>query len=267
MRKIKLILSYSDIFDDQPLTINHYLEGIRKEDLLYYACYYCNLAVQQQNNATSDIFWAFLNKGDIGTEYYIYLSNKVSTILNTIKTDLSILNIRTSLKFFELIQNRNDITPLEMSDIDVRKRLLKVYLLLNSDMIPQRREDLTETIIANSIVRELYHDSNDYQILLTQIIKASLFFEYCETKLPIHLQLFLNNFGLEKWQEYIHYLFQLSSIYIKSKDSVTTIYIPKDDVDYNKKSRFLDKFCLQETYFKDDDFTYIKRFPIIRVRL
>ncbi len=144
MKKIKIILAYRQLFDDPHLPIEEYLKGINKGVLIYYARYYCNLSVQHLNSTSSNIFWAFLNTEDKGTDYYNYLTDRVNKLISidNNKTEFTVLNIRTSLKFFELIQSFDDHDCNEIPDLEVRKRLLKVYLLLNNEVEITPRENI-----------------------------------------------------------------------------------------------------------------------------
>ena len=110
------------------------------------------------------------------------------------------------MKFFELIQCIDDFNCNEIADIEIRKRLFKVYLLLNDGIKIPQRENLTEMIIANSLVRELYQENNYPQVLLTQIIKSTLL-EYWRALLFIY-NAFSKILDLKKWPEYINYLYQ-----------------------------------------------------------
>ena len=50
MGNIQLIIGYNDLYDDKPLPILEYLNGIKKESLLTYSISYCN------NISTDDYF-------------------------------------------------------------------------------------------------------------------------------------------------------------------------------------------------------------------
>ncbi|PRY97443.1 hypothetical protein [Marinilabilia salmonicolor] len=178
-----------------------------------------------------------------------------------------ILNVRTSLKFFELIQNFAPKKKFELSEGEINKRLLKVYLLLNQNYNCEfkSRESLTEMIVANSLIQMIYSETNCIYLRIAELIKSCLFLEYCNLNLPEHYLKFLKEYGVSDWQEYVTYVHQIGMLVLKKgMDSIPIISIPKNDNIYEKKVMFFDKFCLSEVYQNDEDYTEIKAKPVIK---
>jgi hypothetical protein len=266
MNTIRTIQGYKDLFDDEPQSIDSYLSGIDKTIMIDYAINYCSLSTIVEPDV-NNIFWAFLNKMDVGTEFYNALITKVSYIVRNKKEYPIILNIKTSLKFFELVQGRELLSSNDLSDYEIRQRLLKVYLLLNSkNKTVTNRENFIEQIVEISLRYSIYSNTNCLYLRITELIKSCLFLEYCKENIPDHFDIFLKNYGINKWQEYTLYLHQIGNIIFEKdiEDPVKLISIPIDDLEYAKKTSFFDEFCMQETYQNDADFTKIKSQPVVK---
>jgi len=264
MNNIKIILEFKDIFDEKPQPIDSYLNGINKQILIGYAIYYCSLSTMIIPD-NKNILFAFLREYDKDIEFFKILKIKISHIINNSTKNPVILNNRTSLKFFELVKGRKIQNSIDLSDSEVRQRLLKVYLLLNaSNKIITNTDNLKEIVIANSLIYSIYSDTNCRNLRLVELIKACLFLEYCQKHIPFHFEIFLKEYGLDKWQEYVLYLHQIGMLIIEQNinEPVKLISISIDDKDYAKKVAFFDKFCIQEIYQNDQDFTEIKSRPV-----
>jgi len=266
MNHIGIILRYKDLFDEEPHSIDSYLYGINREILIDYAIYYCSLSTLI-GLEVKNIFFAFLRECDKETEYYQTLTKKISNIVNNGTENPEILNTRTSLKFFELVKGRISHYSKDLTDIEVRQKLLKVYLLLNgNNKIVSTTENLKELVIANSLIYSIYSEINCYHLRIAELIKSSLFLEYSKGQIPHHFKTFLKNYGIDRWQEYTLYLHQIGMLIMERNidEPVISITIPPDSKNYAKKVTFFDKFCIQEIYRNDLDFTRIKSCPVVK---
>lgn len=268
MENIKLIIGYTDLYDDEPLPILEYLNGIKKESLLTYSISFCH------NISNRDIFYGFVNKDDEGTDYYEWIVTKVNEASNRGKP-ITILNERTSVRLLELILS-NDLNgeDIHLSDIEIRERLLKVYLLLNDEEnvnggdVSDPNEPIENLIINISLRTELYNYDNLYYYWLAQIIKSIMFFQYGEQNLSEHLKIFLSEYNIKNWSKYIVYIYQIifsstdGLLNNKSKEP-SSIIIDPNDKEYDSKKYFIEKFCVPIKYEKDEDFTALKSTPIL----
>lgn len=264
---INLIVEYKDIFDDSSDDIYSYLEGIDKWILIKGAIYFCSLSTKLKPEL-NNLFYPFLNEGDRGTEFEKLLKTKIVEYIKKHEgVTPVILNVRTSLKFFELIQNFASKKKFELSEGDINKRLLKAYLLLNQNYNWEfeSRESLTEMIVANSLIQMIYSEINCIYLRIAELIKSCLFLEYCKLNLSEHYLRFLKEYGVSDWQEYVTYVHQIGMLILKEEmGSIPIISIPKNDKIYEKKVMFFDKFCLSEVYKNDEDYTKIKARPVIK---
>jgi len=267
MDNIELIIGYNYLYDDTPLTVLEYLKGIRKESLLTYSISYCH------DISNHDVFYEFVNKDDKGTDYYERIVTKVNDAYNR-GEKIKILNNRTSLHLLELILS-NDLNDedLNLSDIEIRERLLKAYLLLNDEEnsnggdVSNPNEPIENLIIKISLRAELYKYDNLFYYWLAQIIKSIIFFQYAEQNLPKHLEIFLSEYNIKNWSKYIVYIHQITvtsiTDYVKDRSAaLSSIIIDPNDSEYDSKKLFIEKFCVPINYEKDEDFTALKSMPI-----
>ncbi|WP_289062729.1 hypothetical protein [uncultured Zobellia sp.] len=263
---IRLILEYKDLFDDDQKDIHSYLDGIDRWTLIRHAIFFSSLS-KKLKPELKYLFYPFLVESDKGSEFEFFLNDKiVKYIINNSGLEPVILNVKTSLKFFELVQNYNSVKNNSYSESEINKRLLKVYLILNEN-INQKEDSLgntNETIISNALTHSVYSETNNSYLRIAEFKKACLFFEYCKLYLPNHYSLFLEDFSINDWQEYVNYIHQIGMLYYDSTSPVTSISIPKEDKNYQKKVDFFDKFCLSEIYQNDADFTNIKSRPVFK---
>lgn len=266
MNNIRIILEYKNIFKEKPQPIDSYLNGIKREILIKYAIYFCTLSTMELD--VNKILLAFLRESDEKTKFFDAVKNKISHILNNSTQIPAILNTRTSLRFFELVKGLKYQHSIDLTDTEIRQRLLKVYLLLNeNNKIVADTENIIELVIANSLIYSIYSNTNYLSLRLIELIKACLFLEYCKEKIPHHFKSFLEDYGINKWQEYVLYLHQIGMLIIEQdiNEPVKFISIPRNDKNYEKKVAFFDKFCIQEIYQNDQDFTEIKSRPVEKI--
>lgn len=262
---IKIILEYKDLFDGEPLSIDSYLYGIDKNILIDEAIRYCSLSTILEPSS-KNILFPFLEESDKDTDYLKILSDKVVNLIKDGTKSPIVINVRTSLKFFELVKAYDSKYSIEIPHSEIRKRLLKVYLLLNmkNEGSSYSREKLNELVIANSLVYSIYSDVNIYNLRIVEIIKSCIFLEYCEEYLPIHLNHFLKQYSIDEWKYYPQYLHEIGNISVNVNINIPVrrISVSVDDTNYNRKIAFLDQFCIENTYQNDQDYTEIKSFPV-----
>jgi len=246
MENIQLIIGYNYLYDDEPLPVLEYLKGIRKEILLSYSISYCH------DISNHDIYYGFVNKDDEGTDYYERIVTKVNDAYNR-GEKIIILNDRTSLHLLELILNNLNDEDLNLSDIEIRERILKAYLILNDEEninggdISEPNEPIENLIINISLRTELYKYDNLFYYWLAQIIKSIIFFHYAEQHLSKHLEIFLSEYSIKHWSKYIVYIHQITATsindYIKDKSTaLSSIFIDPNDSEYDSKKLFIKNF-------------------------
>lgn len=269
MSRINRILVYSDLFDGEAESIETYLSPIEKRTLIDYAIKLLSLSTVHDVYKEKNALWAFLSKKEEALVHSLY--QKIVAERQKHGTSSCIINTRTSLDFFEYAfkstTSRNYI-----SDSQQNINVLKAYLVLNElnskNELPQGKEyDIDEIMLHNALEYERYIDENLFYLRVTQLIKACIFFEFCEKKLPEHLNELVKFYDIDTWKTYIIYLHQVGML-INERDMhnpVITVSIPYEDEDYIRKKKFLEKFCLQKSGLNDNqDYTELKSNPIIQ---
>lgn len=269
MSIINSILVYSDLFDGEAESIEAYLSPIEKGTLIDYAIKLLSLSTVHDIYKEENTLWAFLCKEEETLVHSLY--QKIMAKRRKHGTSLCIINTRTSLDFFEYAF-KSTTTRNRISDSQQNINVLKAYLLLNErnskkSSLQGKEYDIDEIMLHNALEYERYIDENLLYLRVTQFIKACLFFEFCEKKLPLHLKEFENFYDIDTWKTYILYLHQVGMI-IKERElhnALLTVTIPFEDDNYLKKKRFLEKFCLQKSGWDDNqDYTELKNNPIIQ---
>lgn len=126
MNLISTILEFEDLFDEEPKPISFYLAGICKEYLIEYSIR--NISLSTIIRESKDIFFAFFIKDDTSTEIFENLANKINHYINNKKIpNPTILNIRSSLFFYEYVQKIDGTTPFYVNNFEVRLNFLKAY--------------------------------------------------------------------------------------------------------------------------------------------
>lgn len=269
MSRINSILVYSDLFDGEAESIEAYLSPIEKGTLIDYAIKLLSLSTVHDIYKEENTLWAFLCKEEETLVHSLY--QKIMAKRRKHGTSSCIINTRTSLDFFEYAF-KSTTTRNRISDSQQNINVLKAYLLLNErnnkkSSLQGKEYDIDEIMLHNALEYERYIDENLLYLRVTQFIKACLFFEFCEKKLPVHLKEFENFYDIDTWKTYILYLHQVGMI-IKERElhnPLLTVTIPFEDDNYLKKKRFLEKFCLQKSGWDDNqDYTELKNNPIIQ---
>lgn len=261
MNNISLIVGYDFFYEDTALMAEDYINNISRQKLLDYGILFCSI----KNNKKG--FCGFLKKNDFGTKYY---TNIISKIKNAFEKgeNIDILNLRTSLRLLELILTINkEVEEKDFSDIEIRERMFKAYLVLNSECLEKKNNfinpetSLEYLIINTSLKLGREENMNIPNLLLAQTFKSLLFFEYAEDKMPKHLAVFLNEYGINKWNIYIEYIINLVSY--ASENCCQTIYLNPKDLDFESKRTFLERFCVPINFDRNMDFIALRSTPII----
>ena len=173
MSAIRLILEYRNLFDDEPKGVEHYLQGIPKEILLKNALYYCSLSTILEPKK-ENLFYPFLLESDRGTEFENELKQMVNKFTKKENALPIIVNSRTSLNFFEFIQSFESKANYNLSQSEIYKRLLKAYLILNSqyDNKFSDRKNVNEMLIHQALIQSIYSDTNCYYLRIAEFAKS-----------------------------------------------------------------------------------------------
>lgn len=163
---------------------------------------------------------------------------------------------------------------------DLFKSILITNSILNKKQASLPKYDETVTDIdeyfaklsfANILTYDDFSNINLPKRLLSQFIKATIFFDYCKTneKYSALLNLFVEKFNINNSKSYITGLLPIyKEIIDTSKDNYIPIILlnPSDPI-YEKHKRFLNALTLNQdnTEFKPD-FTFFRETPLLKLK-
>lgn len=267
MISLSLIVEYKHVFDDKPKDVESYLQDIPRDDLMKIGIALCAYSTKLEPTI-ENVFYPFLEESDRNTKYEENLKSKVKEFINKTNQIPCVVNVRSSLRFFELVQKINICETKNLSEGDLRKRVLKAYLILNKVYGNNYldRENVNEMLIAQALTQSIYSNVNCYYLRIVELIKSKLFLEFCDEYIPTHVKKFIHAFGLDSWFEYVLYVHEIGSLIINNdlNNPIPSFHLLNDQPEYEKKRNFLEKFSLLEIYQTDQDFTQIKSRPIIK---
>lgn len=265
-------LRFNEVFQEEMLTIDQYLEGIGKEDL--------HVAIAGIINAVYDD--RFHNANNLIANW---LGNNP-----VIRDDLygrfqeadSIINIYSSLKFAEHILSIDDLqVETTLSDQEKELNLLKAYLTLNTaqeQIENEGREDIPDNDPFN-IKMSCFNISmsiHDYEltnyslveVFISQLGKSIEFFRYLSSRTALnpHLEYFLQKYDCASWQDWLRkYLAILPSLVTEENKAYFDITIPVDE-NYEESTSFLSLLSLNdEADFHAYDFIELRTKPLFRI--
>lgn len=269
MVPISLFLNFNDLFEETPQSINFYLSQINRDELIDYASKLLGCTVLTSIQKPENLFWAFLTNNE--RELIQSLSKKIIEKQNLLKTNFTIINTRACIKFFEYAYNINNTECPNLSDSEKNILILKAFLVINNEIFgeekPVLEKEFNLIIIQHALKNDRFNFEDLIHLRLSQLIKACLFFEFCDEKLPDHQVEFLKFYGVQDWRIYILHLHQLGLLINKRnlEAPYVNISIPISDSNFIEKKNFIEQFCLTKIGWNDDpDFTFLKDMPIIK---
>jgi hypothetical protein len=269
-----LLIGYSDLFDDEPKAVEHYLKGLNQEYLKKSLLHLLGPFMDGNQYDLRLLLSNFFSEPN--REFAKRIFYKLLSISDAGKKEISIINPYSILTIFELIYNNKNTDESVFgynAEIDIFKAILvvnhnqnvnqkKVYPLIKQGMYPQ--SVFTLAYPSSDII-----NGNPHKILITQMVKMLKFLDFLssgETTMLL-LDKYLMEFGFKDLNGYVRFLIDFIS------QSVHNIYTHRtceftiaQNEEYSQRSSFIDRLILmgKDTVF-EADFTTIKRNPIIKV--
>lgn len=278
-----IYITYDMLFKDEPLNIAYYLESLDRLPAIDFAL---GLLYNGNNSkiTLNEYIELFLSKHNREFAEYITINyNKVlyrdiksptgviprSYFLVSESTAQELLRVMFSIREY-----KNDV-PIVIQE----QNLLKAIVLINQSISHWNIDneinstgDFTDLYYAKSFFCSFlknYERTKAHPVFtaVLQIIKGYHFFEFCEnTKLSVHLSRFLENNGVNTWQEYLYNVIRLILFPLQEQNGKYPIITLNGDRD---GYTFLHShsFNINETISleKNHDYTFFKAHPIIEV--
>lgn len=264
------LLGFTDLFtNEKPQKIDFYLQGIKKEELIQNAIRYLSFSENPDAYEPKKILFSFFDLGD--EDRCLVYADKINKLSKSTGHRYTALSPVCCLRFMEYTLQSNHKKILSLSSGEKRDRCFKAILSLNDDLNNRKKKisdnNPLQRIIGKSLISECYRIRFTSFLLLAQLKKAQIFFEYCEKKMPEHLTIFQNKFGLIHWREYINWICQIysNSQFTTLEGSKHFIIIDRTSPEYKRAKLFLDCLVLDpESFIPGNDFAALKDFPLIR---
>lgn len=268
---LQVVVSYSDVFDDEPPKIDDLLRGIPSILSIQVVVHFLTQIhmAEKEDELQFEFLKMWLGRQDAQLKkkfLKIYSGyNKKGENFNFINT-ISCLHLIQSI-----LKNYNTKTATQLTP-DQELRLLKAYLISSKDWTEESHKlievhqeyDTPEKIIDLVLpvqlpIGELKH-FKDFRL---QFYKAIEFFEFCEKDTFFNSMLieFLKTKNIQNWQEYI---ITITTSYIKLVEKVSKKSVLK--VGEESTKNFFDHLCLDlENYKSQNDFLEIRSKPLLKI--
>lgn len=271
------IAEFNKVFGEEPQPIEHYLGSIKRSTLLTVGSHFLGFNAHNKEHLNyRDFFDKFFSPEN--EAYKINLLAMFSALKRKVKGDLLIVNVESSLEFFQYVfENAKEEGP----DFKVEDEIsvLLAYLAFSqktrskeSLIIPSVGKEPTALNLASIFFTQSYAYSNlvnynESELIVSQLIKASFFFEFLSntSRTAKLYNAFLSHYGFTHWKEYIFKLFPFVNGIIQNEKEGYINFLVREGQNYQSDCDFLDKLMLGEGVIEDYDYRKIRTSPLYKV--
>jgi len=268
MKKIKVvqILSYSCLYPHSNIKIEDMIKLIPSQSAIEWASYmFLRKSMMKIDETEHGCFLPLLF--NLNKELQSHIVDYLQKI--DIKNYVFIDKVAMLILIQYLIANHNDNKHNVLDSKDDFSNLMIAYLLCCDEMLRYTTNGIQKINDIDSFVK-LYlpeqlkyndiHYSKDYRV---EFLRFYYFMGFCEndSKFRTYLNLFLTEKLIEKWDDYLYFVFET---YLKAEtnaDGSTNKFIIDPSIYYGKA--YMDAMCIDILNFKRTaDFTCIRERPI-----
>jgi hypothetical protein len=181
-------------------------------------------------------------------------------------------NIASSILIELVIDNNNDLNPVDNLTPEQELNLFKAYLWCNQNwtdkqigFVPQKIKTPDDLISVIFPIQLPYLEILEFKDFRLQFLKAVYFFKFCEKDdvFKDYLTSFLQEYNIESWQKY---LVNILNLYLRKFEALKTPYILNIQDEFPEIKNFIEQFCIDERNFTiTDDFNSIRKKPIYKI--
>jgi len=264
-----ILLEYKDIFDDKPKSKEFYLKRIPREIRLVSAL--INYAIP------NDRFNKSIKFLDSFAPELLPKIQAICVRYGIANSCILLFDIVSCLRIAELIL-QNKKAEETISNADYQINLIKLILVVNDEWqkeVKTAKKKIHDKPIPSLILSYFYRYDLEYfgyyQLGVAQILKSIEFFKYISKteKFQQHLKLFLEEYDLDNWQEWILNLMYYASILI-SNDFKGKTFLEievENNKFYIKNCGFFNALSINE-YLNgkfDKDFGTLRKYPVYKI--
>lgn len=272
------------LFKDKPLDITEYLESLGRLQAIDFTL---GLLYNSNNShiTLNEYLNSFLSEQNrefaehIITNYNNVRYNDAKDPTNIIPRSYFIVSESTAQELLREVFSIREYKNNESTVIQ-EQNLLKAIALINQrisnwnvDHEINSRGDFTDLFYAKSFFcsfLKYYERTKAHPVFIAvlQIIKGYHFFEFCEsTKLSAHLSRFLENNGVDTWQEYLYNVIRLILFPLREQSGKYPMITLNDNEIDGYTFLHSHSFNINEIIplEKNHDYTFFKSHPLIEV--
>lgn len=266
--EIKRIIKYSSIFDDEKRSLDYYLTGIKRSDMIKATTYFLGFSI---DNSKYDEIKSFL-------EFFFCKEN--SSLANKIYDKLVesgqiIINALTALQLFEYSfdhLNEEETQEKKQAEVNVFKAILfqnEKNLDAQNNAFSSTEQVDDETKFAAIALTQSFGYSdlinfNKHEIFVAQLIKSIYLFEFLAShpKTQDLLNEYLSTFKCQDWKEYLKRLLPVAMPYVQNdkEESNDIVFMQDSDCEFVENLAIRD-----DDVIKDFDFRKIRSKPLYNI--
>lgn len=263
---IKKQISYSCIFPEGNIKLEDIIKLVPSRSAIEWASYMLARRFMKKIDETEhDYFFPLLFKlnKELQHTFVFYLQNvDINNYTFIDKTALLIL-------LEHLLENHNENKADVLESKNDFSNLMIAYLLCCDERLRYTSKALEQINDAKSFIslylpeRIRYNDIDfpkDYRV---EFIRFYYFMIFCEQNALFsqYLKVFLEDNSIEKWDDYLYFIFETYLTMSTNKDGKTNKIIIEPRLYYGKK--YLDSMCISvESFQRKKDFTNLRSKPV-----
>lgn len=275
--KIAQMLEYQHVFRGTPKTTEEYIQRIGKEKVLMMSSFFVNTDLMElQKDPITFIHNYFTAENQAFADRFIeVIWAQFGENLQT--NPMAAVNFINQIALYHIIDKALTIADSAEPNFEVSSadqiEYLKMLLAENTKIVERQAaiNNSNMTAIADAIRQMMACQIADWdyshvrleEAAMSQMFKCVYFFQFAEQNLPVHLQQFCEQNGLDDWKQYARSIIGLFLPFDERKGA--TIVVPDGIPDYQQVVGILDKLSTRHNTEEDDyDFLQLRDCPLYK---
>jgi hypothetical protein len=271
---IQVAIGYKDIFDDyDKVNLEDLLEDIPTKNSLQILGYFMAQLHAQERNKNLQMEFLKMWLGRLPNS----VQQSVQDFMMRVKSKNSQYSFLDNTSLLILVEkiliNHNELEIVKDLSSQQELQLFKAYLYCCQEWIDKQYPNFVNLKIKNEldIIKVLlpsqipYQEIQDIKDFRIQFIKAIYFFKFCEAndEFKNYLQIFLNEYKLSSWHEYLK---NLLSLYVRKFEELKTPSVINVTSDFPEVISFLKDLSLNSNNYESKiDFLNLREKPIYQI--
>jgi hypothetical protein len=264
--------------DETPLSIEEYLKGGSRNDILEVASFLLSFKLIKSKYADNKALLRMIFRNE-NNQFANNVFRKIDPIEKK-GTRIAIINAYSSLKLFEYFFSKTEEAETQ-TPAEFERNFFKAYLVLNSEFTKTQSKAYNSTReLTNPFKIQMMLFCSQYPVMdkvsydinkiwIAQIIKAIYLFQFLESHQATRqlLESFLNHFNSATWQDYLNALLPLTVPAIRNElEAHTDIRITQDE-NFEKSCAFIEKLIVNEgDELDENDFKTLRSKPLYKIQ-